>query len=226
MPRKGPGQPSKIDAIVSHRDDGTPITVFDRIVSALRVGQYFEHATAQAGVSKETAYGWLRLAGRLKIEAKGQLVDVAAITAHEARCIEFSDAVAEAESSWEAGALATLERLARGGVKVTKTVTKRDGAGDGAKVLEVTTTEEVLAPNAQVIEWRLTRRFPGRYGQRVEITGADGGPLVMSVEDRTDALASQFEAYLAGVDATKPKPRARKKKPVAVTDGPDSPGPP
>ncbi len=232
------GRPSVIDAQIGTRpEDGAPITVADRILSALRAGAYFEHAAAQAGIPKETAYGWLRTAGRIKRDTRGKPTsELEGLTPHELRCCEFSDSVAEAESSWEVGALATLERLARGGLQIRKTVTKRgpaitldaDGTTVPGPILEQTETVETLAPNAQVLEWRLARRFPGRYGQRVEVTGADGGPLAVSLEERADQLVGHLESYLEGVAAAeqaKParKPRARKKAAASGADPPGSP---
>jgi hypothetical protein len=206
------GRPSPIDAQAGTRDDGTPITVAEVITNALRTGSYFEQAAATAGVGKETGYGWLRTAGRLRIRARGKALSslTPRPTAHERRCVAFSDSVAEAESSWEVTALAGLERLARGGITTTKTVTKRGpAAADGSPgpVLEVTTTVEQLAPSAQVLEWRLERRFPSRYGRRVEVTGAEGGPIALSMEERAEALADTLTAHLANLEAAKPKRR-------------------
>lgn len=186
----------------------------------MRAGSYFEPACNAAGVSKETGYQWQRVAGRTKLRARGEPLDSIDTTAHERRCVAFSDAVAEAESSWEVGALAALQRLAQGGVTTTRTVTKRGPDlqnGDAGPILDITTTTETLLPNAQVLEWRLERRFPGRYGRRVELTGADGGPVALTIDedDRVEALAETLEAYLQGVADAKPKRRALRKGGVA-----------
>lgn len=215
------GRPSVIDQILRYRNDGTPITVADQIVNALRAGSYFETACASAGIHKETAYGWLRTAARLRLRARGvplEKVKDPKPTAFELRCVRFSDAVAEAESSWEVGALATLEQLARGGTEVVIETKKTNPEG---VTLETTTRTETLGPNPQVIEWRLERRFPARYGRRVEVSGPDGGPMVLSTEDRAEALAETLTTYLQGVADARPR---RRRTPAAVTDGADEPG--
>lgn len=218
------GRPSLIDRVLRISDDG-PITVAQHIANAMRAGSYFEPACMSAGIHRDTGYGWRNIAAKLRLRAQGQPLDklTPKPTAHELKCISFSDAVDEAESAWEIGALATLEQLARGGIRVSKTVTKKDGKGDDAKILEVTETVEVLPPNAQVIEWRLARRFPARYSQHVEVTGAEGGPIQLSQEERAEELARNLESYLQGhADAT---PRRRKRRVVTPTDGQDPPGP-
>lgn len=217
------GRPSPIDQIIGHDQEGNPITVADSITNSLRMGAYFEQACATAGVTKETGYAWLRTAGKLKLRARGGSLATARPSAQEKRCLAFSDAVAEAESSYEVDALSTLGLLARGGYAVVKTVVKRGppapGSDAAGPVLESTTTTERLAPSAQVIQWRLARRFPARYGQRVEITGAEGGPVLLSMEERADALAETLTAFLQGAAAARPK-RARSRK--GAPDGEDS----
>jgi hypothetical protein len=202
------GRLSDIDTIVGRTEDG-PVTVADRIVNGLRAGAYFEQAVAAAGVAKDTAYGWLRIAGKVRIRARGSL-DTIELTHHETNCLRFSDAVAEAEASWEVGALALLEQLARGGIEQLREVVKVDANGT---VLERTTTREHTLPSAQVLEWRLERKIPERYGRRVEI-GLDAGGPVLSEEERADALVDVFSAYLQGVEDAKAvkvtKPRRKR----------------
>jgi hypothetical protein len=188
------GRPSLIDAVVGCDDEGNAITVADRIVAALCAGNYFEQATAAAGIHKETAYGWLRLAAQIQIRAKGRTLEDLQLSDHERRCVEFSDAVVRAEARWEASALDTLEQLGRGGVTATHETLKYDAAGN---LIERTVRTETLPPNAQVIEWRLTRRFPQRYGQHVEVV--DGGALLTD-DETTSALVESLSAYLEGVD--------------------------
>lgn len=221
------GRPSKIDQIVGTRDvDGqqVPVTAADRITSALRTGNYFEQACAAAGVHRETAYGWLRVGAQLHARAAAYDVpfDDIDATEHERRCAAFSDAVAQAEAEWEVAAITQLEALARGGTKIETVTVKDDGQGN---VLERSTRTETLPPNAQVIEWRLTRRHGARWGDRVEVLGRsidDALPL----NDRAEALASELRAYLEGVaEFEKPK-RKRKAKADAppVVDAPPAAG--
>lgn len=210
------GHPSDITTIVAHDEDGNPITVADRIVNGLRAGAYFEQCCAAAGIHRETAYGWLRIAGRVRIRhAKGH----ADLTSHEQACLAFSDAVDEAEAQWELSALATLERLGRGGIEEQVVTVKVNADGS----TETSTRSSRTLPVAQVLEWRLERKIPERYGRRVEVTGKDGEPL-LGHDERVENITETFRAYLQGVDdgkATEPKPR-RVRKPRArkpVTPG-------
>lgn len=194
------GRPSDIDKIIGHRDDGTPITVADKIVGGLRVGAYFETAIAAAGVGKETAYGWLRTAGRLRIKSRGDLTTLD-LTDHEQACVRFSDAVAEADAEWELRILGDLERLGRGDIEIGHTTTETDAEGNVTKI--VTRTERTL-PDTRVLLWRLERRFPDRYGRRVEVTGKDGTPL-LSIDDRAETILENLKANQEAKAAAKPK---------------------
>lgn len=193
-----PGRPSPIDVVVGeHPETGAPITVGDRIVNSCRAGCYFEPSAIAAGVTKETAYEWLRVAGRLRLRARGRPLEELdpAPTAHELRCLAFSDAVDEAQGVWEVGANMDLERLGRGGMKVVTVTEKHDAQG---KLLEKTTKTETLAPNANVLTWRLTRRHPERYSQKIDVEGHIDGKITFTVEERAANLAEGLELYLAG----------------------------
>lgn len=227
VPHMPGGRPSLIDKIIGYTDDKPPkpITVADVIVSALRAGSYFEPACNAAGITSETGWSWRRTAGQIKIRAGGEPITTLnpPPTPFELRCVAFADAVAEGESAWEVNALATLERCARGGLPMGRTVEKRDAQGN---LTEMVTTTEFSLPDVRVLMWRLERRFPKRYGRRVEVTGEDGGPLVMSVDERTEQLASTLEAYLQGQADAKPKRRRKApKSSEAVGNGQDPPGP-
>lgn len=196
------GRPSPIDAVIAHVDrDGqrVPITVADRIVNGLLSGNYFEHATASAGITKETGYEWLRTAGRALIRSKGRPLDELDLSEHERRCIGFSDAVANAEAQWVVQANATLELLGRGGAEEITTTEKYDMTVSPPKVIERTVKTVKVPPNAQVIEWRLTRRFPALYGNRLDVTLPPGDALTS--EERAAELITGLEGFLADVDA-------------------------
>lgn len=199
-PARTPGRPSPIDAVIGHREGtGEPITVAERIVASIRAGNYFEPAAAAAGITKITAYEWLKVAGHLRLRARGRPVTTLdpAPSAHELRCLEFSNAVDEAQAIWEVGANTQLEQLARGGLEVVTTTVKTLASGD----VETTVKTEKLAPNAQVIEWRLTRKFPARYGERIQVDGRVDGRVEFTVAERAQTLAGDLAAYLAGHDA-------------------------
>lgn len=197
------GRPSPIDTIIGHHPDtGEPITVADRIVNALQVGTYFEHATAGAGIRKETAYEWLRVAGRLRLRARGAPITNLdpKPTGHELRCLAFSDAVDEAMGVLAIASMTLVERLARGGIPQVTVTEKVDAAG---VLIERTTRTEHTLPSERALLWRLERRFPALYGNRVEVTAHVDGVVVQSVEERADELAGALDVYLQGVEAGK-----------------------
>lgn len=213
---------SVIDRVVRHDPDGTPVTVFDHIVNALRNGAYFEQACSSAGIHKDTAYGWRKLAANLRAQNGGQ-PPTRGTTANEKRYLAFSVAVEEAEAAWEVDAIDLLGQLQRGGLTQVKTVVKRGpppADGQAGPVLESVTTTERLAPNAHVLLWRLERRFPKRYGRRVEVTGEDGGPIELTLEERADTLATSLESFLEGAAASRDVAKRSKR----VKGGADTPG--
>jgi hypothetical protein len=217
------GRPSPIDAVIGYRD--TPegqveVTVSDRIVAALRAGNYLDPAAAAAGIPVDTVKGWLRLAGRLLIKHRGD-TEAATLTAHERRCIAFSHAVEEAEATWEVDANTTHERLARGGLpQVTETIKRGPSPGNGepGPVLEVQTRTTHTLPDARVIEWRLKHRFPERYSDRIEVSGPGGGPIELSQEERASALAELARVFRK---AKEPPARRLRPKKKEFTDGSD-----
>lgn len=216
----GPGQPSKIDKVITYRDiDGErqPVTVFDRIVGGVRMGVYHEIAAAAAGVSSSTLRLWLRLGARALTRAALHNVDVddpsLGLTNHELRCVAFSAAVAEAEAEWEVVANGTLDRLARGGLTTTKTTTRQARQDDGTYLeIERTVVVETLAPSAQVLEWRLTRRHPARYAVKAddEATAATG-------EAQASDLAAEVRGYLVAKAEEQTKTRGKRRS-RAVAD--------
>jgi hypothetical protein len=187
------GRPSKIHDVVNVRDDGTRVTVADRIVAALRAGNYLEPSAQAVGVAKTTVYEWIKLGGAAQRRITNDGVNRSALSQHERRCLDFADAVADAQAEWEVDANARLQRLAVGDHTVV-TVTEKVNA-DG-ELLERTTKTERLAPSAQVLEWRLTRRFPDRYSQRVEVSGPEGAAIPVEVRARN--LADALRQHQAG----------------------------
>jgi hypothetical protein len=220
------GRPSNIDTVlrnVERRDPETgeitlvPVTVFSHIVDALRVGMYLEPAILSTGISKSTVYAWLKTAGTITLAHSGREVNRNKLSAHERRCLDFLEAVDEAQHSWELRALADHSRIERGG---WQSVTVREKVNAAGEVVERTTTSETMAPDARAIEWRLTRRFPERYSQRVVLSG-DFDEL--SDTDRALGLADAVGAYLAGredeaSETTRSTPaRARRARRAAPT---------
>lgn len=205
-----------IDRVVGTRPgkDGAPdeqITVADRIVELLASGNYIEGAAAGAGVHKDTVYHWLKIGAQVHLRAGAGSIDDLELSDFERKCAEFSDAVAEAEGRYESSSNLTLERLARGGIPQTTETVERGPApvnpatggptydSEGREVLgpilKSSTRSTSTLPDAQVIEWRLTRRFRQRYAERLEVTGADGGPVALSQSEKASAVLELVRSF-------------------------------
>jgi len=185
------GQPSLIDAVVDHDPDGTPVTVADVIVEQVTSGQYWQDACALAGVDAETANGWLRNAGKIKIRAKGRTIEDLGLTPHDLHCWDFSVAVKKARAFACKNMLDLLDALGRGGLK-QEVVTVKTGGDDPS----TTTTTRYTLPDRQVLEWRLTRLFPEKFMERIEVTQKTEVPAA----DRADGLVDALSSYLEGID--------------------------
>lgn len=187
------GRPSKIDQRITLAD-GRTTTVRDRIVELIGIGAYVERAARATGIGKGTLYGWLERAAhsreKLAQNPRHKLV------AHDLACIEFSDAVEDAEARYEMTSLAALERIASGTVRL-ETVTERyepAQPGGDPVLVERTIKRHGVAPNPHVITWKLVRRFPERYQ-----LAPDAGAAARSGDspvDLTPAAVAQLSADL------------------------------
>lgn len=193
------GRPTSLTQVVSERttEDGTLVrtTVAERIIESVRAGTPLEGAAASAGITNDTLWRWLRegaRANRLLIAG----TKPKELTAEQRRLSEFSEEIHRATGEWEANSNLILERLARGGTRVVTVTEKVDKDGN---VLDKTTKTETLGPSAAVLQWRLSRRFPDRYADRVEVSGPGGEPI--SIETRAKSLADGLRAFQAGADA-------------------------
>jgi len=156
------GQPSVIDSIVGHTAQGVPITAAERILDAMRAGNYLETAAHSCKITKQSIFEWLGVGA----QAHAMLHRGEKLTAHQKRCKDFSDSVMEAMGIAEATDVARLAQLARGGQEITTTTTRT--LTDGTT--ETTVRKEWTQPDAKVLMWRLERRFGDRWGrQRIEI---------------------------------------------------------
>lgn len=189
-PTRTTGRPPKLTQVILTDPDGTKITVHDRIVSSLRAGNYIEASAALAGVTKHSVYEWLKIGAQAHTDVSNGRRRLTDLRKHERDCMTFSDAVAEAQAAAEVRDVAQLAQLANGGAKVKVVTTKKvDG-----KVTEVIEREEVLPPNPQVIEWRLERRFPDRWGRRrLEVSGPGGEAI--PVEARVAGIVAAARAF-------------------------------
>lgn len=211
MPRGQGGRPPTIGREVVLRD-GSKMPAVDRIVQLVRAGNYFETACLQAGVPKRTAQLWVKTGvdTRAALEADRKR---STLTAYERQCMAFADALEEAEAEAEAEDVARLQQLGRGGVEqvviTEKVVPIYDEHGNetGRRVVERTERKERSAPDARVLQWRLERRFPKRWGRRqqIEVSGPEGGAIQIDQDQRVLMLVQQLrQLHDGGPDGEPP----------------------
>jgi hypothetical protein len=130
----------------------------ERIVTALRAGNYLTIAAEYAGVNRATVFRWL-----------AQADEVGAPKAIR----DFRDAVVRARAEAEHRMVDIAGRAAAGGTLVRRTTrTLPDGS--------VEVDEQWTPPDGRVALDFLGRAFPDRWSRRTEVTGADGGPVQMT----------------------------------------------
>lgn len=189
------GRPSTINQRIGERPDGTPITIADRIVEHVRtVGAEIGVAASAAGIPRSTVYEWMRVATRARARTERPGHDK--LTIHETRCLDLSRRVEEAEAEWHMRQLVTLERSQQ---PQTRTITT-EKLNDKGEVIERQVRTEVVPGDTDAAKWRLQRKYRDLYADRVEVTGADGSPLVPEQAERARDLAAALAAYQVGVD--------------------------
>lgn len=193
------GRPSKIDQVVRHRPDGSPVTAGEQVVERVQLGMDLQVAADSAGISRSTLHTWRLTGARHRAEAaQGKR-----LTPAQERLADFLDALERAEAEAEANRLAIVQRAATGGAQVVKVTEKVDAQG---QLLERTTVTETLAPQWTAAAWWLERRRG--YVKRVEVTGAEGQPLVPQGE-QARGLADSLRTYLEGAAAGAAEAKAK-----------------
>lgn len=171
------GRPSKL----------TPERV-ERIDQALRAGAPVDVAASRGGIHPATFYDWAaRGAAALEIVDH----DLDAVLEAERPYAEFSDTVTRARHDWELGRLAQIQQAATG--RPYKITTTKQVLRDG-EIVTLTETREGVEYDWRADAWLLERRNPQTYGKvwRTEVTGADGGPVQIGVDD----AAAEAEALV------------------------------
>lgn len=211
MPRRSatiiPGPPaggrrSYIDQVLETRPDGTTVTIADRIIQAVRAGNYLETAAAAAGVHIQTIRTWITT-GNATLRLLNQGTPASDLPRADLRYAEFAYALARAEAEAESEDVARLQQLARGQARTHKEVTTIKRDANGAIVEQSTRVEdETLAPDSAALRWRLEKRHPRRWAgtHRIELTGEEGGPVELTVTEKRAHLLETIEAIAAARD--------------------------
>lgn len=170
----------------------------ERLLNAVRTGNYFETACAIAGIAPSTGYGWVH---RGQAEAERRRSGLTAAdrrdaglpsAASEQRFVEFAEALATARGELEQRIVAAVMRSSIGGVTTKKVKrTLKDGT--------VEEEETVTAPDGRVALEFLARAFPGNWARRqaleVEVTTGEGGGASLQASGAELLLARRFAEW-------------------------------
>lgn len=179
--------------------------VQERILAAARGHQRVEVAAELAGISRETFYNWLRLAAKAKehLARGGKMTE---LTALDRRCMDFSEALRQALAQAEGLAVRNVINAGSRASVETKRTRRHVGLDENNQPIyaeEVTTTER--PPDWRAEAWWLEHgpTVSGQYAgrQRVELTGAEGGPLAIEFATRMEALKRRIEGGSAAIAA-------------------------
>lgn len=193
------GRPTKLDQVVRTTPTGTTITVADTVIEAVRAGCFPEAAAAAAGINRSTLYDWQRVGARaLQRMANG--TPRSALSRKERLCADFSDRILQAYAEATAIEVTTAAQLARGGLKLNSTTTRTETTPTGVKVTTTTKVDE-LAPDSAMLRWRLAQRERETWGKAaaLEVTGADGGPIELSLSEKRARVLEGLEVLAASL---------------------------
>lgn len=191
--------------IVGYTSGGAPIRVIDRAVDTIRIGGSVRDVADRCGLDQSVVREWLRRGTAVSADIFGGRRLMGDLTRHERKCFEFVQLTAQAEADGKAYLLGLAEQVARGGFVVETVTEKVDPTKlvDGKPVvLERTTKRTLAAPDGPMIRWRLAARWPAEFRNRVEITGAEGGPVQVDASPIIDRLLSELERIATNTAAT------------------------
>jgi hypothetical protein len=204
------GRPIKLTDVVAQRavidpttkqptGETQPVTRTEQIVGDIRIGLTAHRAAKRAGIHRDTLDDWERQAVAVR-EAIERLDGQMTLTAKEAELLDFSDALHKAELEYQVQCEMLLQQAAQGGLVVTETT---ETYGPDGTVTSTRTTRKTLPPDPKVTQWRVARRFPADYVERVQIEGTgDGGAIPLAV--RAEAVGDALAQWLATKPAQEP----------------------
>lgn len=176
----------------------------NRILELIEAGNHLRTACNVAGVSHTTFYKWLNRGedAREEAERTGQPPADA-----EAVYVEFVDAVSRARARAESKAVSVVQRAMVGGFILSEEPLQ-DANGD--PVLSPSTGEVLYKrtysqPDGRLALQYLERSRPGEWGRqptsRVEVTGAEGGPVQVEQSVVIASLAERVAGVVAAREA-------------------------
>jgi len=206
-----PGRPptdlGAVVAYVEHPDGKRePVTLADRIVETIGSCLFLQDAAAAVGFPVETLRLWRKTGARVSRQLLNGEKRLSDLSKYEQQCGELSIRWDRAEMEARKSLLGVTWKVATGGVTRTEVTTKvvhnENVDPSAGRVIETTTKEIEVLPNASMLSWLLERRWPDDFGRRgrLELTGAEGGPV--QVEDASAAVEKLRSAIADVREAT------------------------
>lgn len=167
------------------------------IIRALLATPVIKTACEHAGIARRTYHHWMAdgdqeiadIATQLGVEPTEVGLDDVDFDLHPRA--HFALATRKARADY---LITRLGRITQAGAgvpeKTTKTVTRV--GKDGETITETTVTERVVR-HWQADAWTIERQFPEfRTNSRLEVTGADGGPVEVSVDAKAQSVIDKI----------------------------------
>lgn len=214
--RKGAGNPGiNIDKAIRFDEvDGEQVgrSIADIVVETMAVGGFLHDAAAKVGYPVETLREWRKLGARCLAEILAGTRRRSEMTAHQKRCMELVHRMDRAEAEARTSLLALARGLATGGLTRTETTVKTitpvvngEKAAEPVEVERTTRTVEA-APDAHMVSWLLSHRWPADFGRtRVEVTGEGGGPVQVDARPIIDVITQHLADIRAAREETAPE---------------------
>jgi hypothetical protein len=197
-----PGSAKNLRDVLGYRQvDGAqvPITIMDRVEETIRQGAFLHDAAARVGVTVETLRRWITTGNASAADVLSGRRRLSQLNAHERRCVELAERVERAEAEAKVVLTGTAMKVARGGFKRMETTRKTTGQGPP----EVTVREIEAAPDAHMLSWMLSHRWPEDFGRnRLEVTGPGGGPLAVDVTPVAERLREALAEVRANMNGS------------------------
>ena len=181
---------------------GRPGTLTDEMIEeicrAVRNHQSFEVAASLAKIKRHNLYQWLSIAAAAEKKlAEG--TPLSKLTEHQLKCLELADKLTFARD--QATAIAVGSWLSAG---IRPSITKKRVS----RVVGLTDENEPIWATEETVtegppDWRAVQSWLGvqRRGYnpttKIEVTGADGGPIEIDFAARLNDVAAAIEAAQA-----------------------------